>query len=169
MRSTAGLQLFGFAARLTTQFGPNGETLAMQKWAESASQHNFQHKLFLMEAEYAYCNNDFDSATSYYKLAIATAKKHRFLNDEALACELAGHFCLDALEDNDSALQYFLQAHSKYHEWGAIAKANLLFESVLRRLSLSTTLPVDLNSAASSMDDLGISDESNRRKRGSGD
>ena len=62
-------------------------TLAMQKWAESASQHNFQHKLFLMEAEYAYCNNDFDSATSYYKLAIATAKKHRFLNDEALACE----------------------------------------------------------------------------------
>jgi hypothetical protein len=30
----------------------------------------------------------------------------------------------------DIALQYFLRAHEKYHDWGAIAKCNALFDFV---------------------------------------
>ena len=49
---------------------------AMKKWAES-SQHNFQHKAYLLEAEEAYCNNDVASATSFYEKAVSMAKQHR--------------------------------------------------------------------------------------------
>jgi len=51
--------------------------LAIQKWAESASEHNFQHKLYVLQAEEAFCNNDFVSAKSFYEKAVAAAKKHR--------------------------------------------------------------------------------------------
>ena len=52
-----------------------------------------------------------------------------FANDEALSSELAGYFFL-ANEEKDTALQYFLHAHEKYHDWGAVAKCNILFEFV---------------------------------------
>ena len=52
-----------------------------------------------------------------------------FTNDEALSSELAGYFFL-ANEKKDTALQYFLHAHEKYHDWGAVAKCNALFEFV---------------------------------------
>jgi hypothetical protein len=52
-----------------------------------------------------------------------------FINDEALSSELAGYFFL-AIGRKDTALQYFLRAHEKYHDWGAVAKCNALFEFV---------------------------------------
>ena len=52
-----------------------------------------------------------------------------FINDEALSSELAGYFFL-TIDENDKALQYFLHAHEKYHDWGAVAKCNALFEFV---------------------------------------
>merc|ERR1712216_116925 len=100
----------------------------------SASEHNFQHKLYVLQAEEAFCNNDFVSAKSFYEQAVAAAKKHRFINEEALSCELAGHFFLK-VGDNETAIQYFLQAHEKYHEWGAVAKSNLIFEFVQKNLA----------------------------------
>lgn len=104
--------------------------LAMNKWAHS-SVHNFQHKVYLLEAEEAFCLNDFDSAKSLYEKSISFAKKHRFINEEALALELAGHFFLE-MEIETTAVEYFLQAHEKYHAWGAVAKANALFGFVQR-------------------------------------
>ncbi len=53
----------------------------------------------------------------------------RFRNDEAMSNELAGYFYF-TLDKKDTALQYFLRAHEKYHDWGAIAKCNALFEFV---------------------------------------
>jgi hypothetical protein len=52
-----------------------------------------------------------------------------FTNEEALSSELAGYYFL-AMEKKDMALQYFLHAHERYHEWGAFAKCNALFEFV---------------------------------------
>jgi len=98
----------------------------MKKWADSCNW-NFQSKLYLIEAEEAYCSDDICSAKSLYEKAISSARAHRFIHEEALACELAGHFCLDIGQKNE-AVNYFLQAHEKYHDWGAIAKANALYE-----------------------------------------
>jgi hypothetical protein len=45
------------------------------------------------------------------------------VHEEALACELAAYFYLEAGE-NEKATQYLLLAHEKYHEWGAVGKCN---------------------------------------------
>jgi len=109
--------------------------IAMKKWAEAASEHNFLHKVYLMEAEEAFSSDDTELAKSMYEKAVATAKKHRFINDEALACELAGYFFLET-QQKELALQYFLQAHEKYHEWGAVAKSDAIFSFVQSNLGM---------------------------------
>ena len=98
-------------------------------WAEQGSAWNFEHKLQLMEAEHSYCCGHFDRAAELYKKAIASARAHKYINDEALACELAGKFFLD--RDNVSlSLEYLTLAHEKYSEWKAEGKANHLFEFI---------------------------------------
>ena len=34
------------------------------------------------------------------------------------------------LRDTDKAIEHFLRAHEKYHEWGAVAKCTSLFNFV---------------------------------------
>ena len=134
-----------------TKWSPRGIKfkLVIQKLAES-SQHNFQHEVYLLEAEEAFSNKNYELAKSLYEKAVSTARKHRFINQEALACELAGYFFLETGEQ-DTAIQYFLQAHEKYHEWGAVAKCNMLFEYVQRNLIQSSITAVsDLNGSVSS-------------------
>ena len=46
-----------------------------------------------------------------------------------MACELAAYFYLE-LGQKDKALELFLAAHEKYHEWGAFGKCTSLFEFV---------------------------------------
>lgn len=92
----------------------------------------------------------------------------RFVNDEALACELAGYFFLE-ISDEDTALQYFMQAHERYHEWGAVAKSNALFEFVQQVLCGLTASPspgvsVSLSDTPISYQDDNVGN-SNRRKR----
>ena len=134
-----------------TKWSPRGIKfkLVIQKLAES-SQHNFQHEVYLLEAEEAFSNKNYELAKSLYEKAVSTARKHRFINQEALACELAGYFFLERGEQ-DTAIQYFLQAHEKYHGWGAVAKCNMLFEYVQRNLIQSSIPAVsDLNGSVSS-------------------
>ena len=98
-------------------------------WTEQGSSWNFEHKLQLMEAEHLYCCGDFELAAESYKNAITSAKAHKYINDEALACELAGKFFLD--RGNVSlSLEYLRLAHEKYSEWKAYGKANRLFEFI---------------------------------------
>ena len=104
----------------------------------------------MLEAEEAFSNKNYELAKSLYEKAVSTARKHRFINQEALACELAGYFFLETGEQ-DTAIQYFLQAHEKYQGWGAVAKCNLLFEFVQRNLIQSSIPAVsDLNGSVSS-------------------
>ena len=68
---------------------------------------------------------DFEAAETLYDAAILASKTHKFVNEEALANELAGHFYLETGRKNRS-VHYFSQAFEKYNEWGAVAKANVL-------------------------------------------
>ena len=80
---------------------------------------------FLLQAEEHFCSRNFETAETLYDAAISSSKIHKFVNEEALANELAGHFYLETGRRH-RAVHYFSQAFEKYNEWGAVAKANSL-------------------------------------------
>ena len=82
-------------------------------------------EVYLLQAEEQFCRMNFEEAEKLYDAAILTSKAHKFLNEEALANELAGHFYLETGR-RDRSVHYFSQAFEKYNEWGAAAKANML-------------------------------------------
>ena len=51
------------------------------------------------------------------------------MHEEALAYELAAYFYLE-IRDTKKAMEYFLLAHEKYHEWGAFGKCDSLYKFV---------------------------------------
>ncbi|KAL7503900.1 hypothetical protein ACHAXN_005761 [Cyclotella atomus] len=99
----------------------------MQNWVNQGVPWNFKQKLLLMQAEDNYSNGNLQTARDLYSSAITCAKQHRFLNDESLACEMAARFYLETGHQSLS-LQHFRLAHETYIAWGALGKANCLFE-----------------------------------------
>ncbi|MEK8020422.1 MAG: AAA family ATPase, partial [Candidatus Parabeggiatoa sp.] len=91
----------------------------MKLWAEHAPM-NFQHKYDLVEAEKARVLGQLNAIECYEK-AIAGARENEYLNEEALAYELAGQFYL--IKGNPKVAQVYLRdAHYAYQQWGALAK-----------------------------------------------
>ncbi|KAL7475270.1 hypothetical protein ACHAW6_001191, partial [Cyclotella cf. meneghiniana] len=94
-------------------------------WKEQGSLWNFESKSFLLEAEDYYSSGDFKSAEVSYDKAISSASQHKFVNEEALICDLAANFYLE--QGNKSmALKYFKNALEHFQEWGAFAKVRTL-------------------------------------------
>jgi signal transduction histidine kinase/CheY-like chemotaxis protein len=93
----------------------------MKLWAEHAPM-NFLHKFYLVEAERARILGKYGEAREYYDKAIDLAQENKFLNEEALANELAGKFYLTR-DQNRLAQLYLQNAHYTYQRWGAVAKA----------------------------------------------
>jgi len=96
----------------------------MQQFADHAPM-NFLHKFYLVEAEYARVKGKDKEARQYYDQAIALAKKNRYINEEALALELAGKFYL-CKKQNMFAQVCLREAHYAYQKWGAMAKVKHL-------------------------------------------
>lgn len=57
-----------------------------------------------------------------YNRVIRSAAEAGFLEEEALANELAGDF-MNGQQEHCAAEQYWSKAHTLYIEWGATAKA----------------------------------------------
>lgn len=96
----------------------------MYTWSKFAPM-NFLHKFYLVKAELCRVTRKFDNAVEYYDKSIKLAKENEYLNDEALAYELAGKLYLD--EDRlEIAKLYFREARYKYQLWGATAKVKEL-------------------------------------------
>ncbi len=100
-----------------------------QNWYEAALNISLESRFHLLEAEELYAKKDIESAKSLYERAISSARKHRFVNNVAFACELTGYFILET-DEKDAAIKYFMQAHEKFHEWGAVAKSMALLDFV---------------------------------------
>jgi PAS domain S-box-containing protein len=99
----------------------------MQEWSVHAPM-NYLHKFHLIAAErYRILGQDL-AAIDAYDLAIDLAKEHEYLQEEALANELAGRFYL-AKGRSKIAQAYLLDARYCYLRWGAIAKVNDLDQS----------------------------------------
>ncbi|RCJ39893.1 hypothetical protein A6769_04855 [Nostoc punctiforme NIES-2108] len=93
----------------------------MQRWAAFAPC-NHQHRWDLVEAE-RYAISERAVAMDFYDRAIAKAKENGFLQDEALANELAAKFYLNW--GKEKVAQVYMQtAYSGYARWGAKAKTD---------------------------------------------
>jgi len=92
----------------------------IKKWAHHAPT-NHLHRFYLIEAERMRILGKDARAEKYYDQAIELAKKHEYINEEALANELAARFYL-AKENSRIARAYMQDARYSYLIWGAMAK-----------------------------------------------
>lgn len=94
----------------------------MRIWADHAPM-NFQHKYELVEAEKAQVLKQYWQAMTYYDRAIAAANEQGYIQEEALANELAAAFYLSQGREK-VAQTYLIEAYYGYLHWGASAKVN---------------------------------------------
>ncbi|BAY10167.1 ATP-binding sensor histidine kinase [Calothrix sp. NIES-2098] len=92
----------------------------LQNWANYAP-FNHQHRWQLVAAERYRVLGKFAEAMEYYDLAIAQAKTHGYVQDEALSNELAAKFYLSWGRQKVAAT-YMQEAYYCYARWGAKAK-----------------------------------------------
>ena len=90
---------------------------------------NVYHHEALLEAERAAMDGDSELARHHYGRATVLAGRRGFLQDSALANERFAEYLLRNLNDTEEATYRFQQATRLYEEWGATAKADMLFEN----------------------------------------
>ncbi len=105
----------------------------MAKWAEHAPA-NHLHKFNLVAAETHRVLGEKLAAIEMYDQAIAGAKENGFIQEEALANELAAKFYLDWGKETIAAA-YMQQAYYGYARWGAKTKIDQLEKKYPQLLS----------------------------------
>jgi predicted ATPase/class 3 adenylate cyclase/tRNA A-37 threonylcarbamoyl transferase component Bud32 len=111
----------------------------MKQWADHAPM-NYLHKFYLVEAERSRILGQDGEAREYYDQAITLAYEHEYLNEEALAYELAGQF-YQAKKHSKFAQLCLYEAYYRYKKWGALAKVEELENKYPQWLLSKTPLP----------------------------
>ncbi|WP_325315446.1 hybrid sensor histidine kinase/response regulator [Microcoleus sp. PH2017_28_MFU_U_A] len=111
-------------AKYLMQVAANQEK--MQKWTHHAPM-NYQHKYELVEAEKARVLGEKDRAIAFYDRAIQHSREQGYIQEEALANELAAEFYLFAGRQKVAKV-YMTDAYYGYIRWGANAKVTDLEE-----------------------------------------
>ena len=96
----------------------------LRKWAASAPM-NYEHRLHLVQAEFARVLGRDAAARDHYDKAILLAGQNRYINDGALAAGLAGRYYFERGVTH-AARAYLRDAHYAYTQWGAHALARRL-------------------------------------------
>jgi len=105
-------------AKILNQVTANQRQMAI--WYHHAPM-NFQHKYELVEAEKARVKGKCDRALCFYDRAMENAKRHGYLQEEALISERLAAFYLESQQEEVAQL-YFSVARARYSQWGAVAK-----------------------------------------------
>jgi PAS domain S-box-containing protein len=92
----------------------------LQQWSQYAPM-NYQHKVDLVEAEKCRVLGKKAEASELYDRAISQAKANEYIQEEALANELAAKLYLDWGKQR-IAREYMIAAYYGYARWGAKAK-----------------------------------------------
>ncbi|NEQ39938.1 MAG: AAA family ATPase [Okeania sp. SIO3I5] len=92
----------------------------MKIWAHHAPV-NFLHKFHLVEAEKHRVFHNYIEAIELYEQAIASATENEYIQEVALANELAAKFYLE-WNKQTIAQAYLIKAYYAYAKWGAVAK-----------------------------------------------
>ncbi|MCP5103578.1 MAG: AAA family ATPase [bacterium] len=106
----------------------------MEEWSKFGPV-NYLHKYYLMQAELYRVTGKTKKAEEFYEKAAETAYENDYINEAALANELAGKFYKQDNRHKLAAL-YFIEARNCYHKWGAAAKVKDLETKYPRYLSL---------------------------------
>ncbi|MEG4244953.1 MULTISPECIES: AAA family ATPase [unclassified Microcoleus] len=106
----------------------------LHQWAQNAPM-NHLHKWYLVEAERQRVLGYKADALEMYDRAISLAKENLFLNEEALANELAAKFYLKWGKEK-VAQAYMIEAYYCYARWGAKAKIDDLEKRYPRLLGI---------------------------------
>jgi len=134
----------------------NSNQNKMQNWAIHAPM-NFQHKFDLVEAENNRVLGNKLEALELYDKAIAGAKENQYIQEEALANELAAKFYLDWGKEK-AAAGYLQEAYDCYAQWGAKAKTRHLeqnYPELLRPILQAKNYAFNHLEALSSLSSLG--------------
>jgi predicted ATPase/signal transduction histidine kinase/CheY-like chemotaxis protein/tRNA A-37 threonylcarbamoyl transferase component Bud32 len=107
----------------------------LEQWADFGPV-NFLHKYYLTEAELNRVTGEYKRAAQLYDRAIETAYENEYVNEAAMANELAARFYLENNHDRIASL-YFIEARNCYRTWGAVAKVKHLEENYPKYLSSS--------------------------------
>jgi len=92
----------------------------LHEWAQKAPM-NYLHKWYLVEAERYRVLGNKAEAIEMYDRAISGAKENKYVNDEALANELAAKFYWE-WGKTKVAQAYMFESYYGYVQWGATAK-----------------------------------------------
>ncbi len=110
----------------------------MGLWATHAPT-NHLHKFYLVEAERCRIWGQKLEAMDYYENSIAKSRENGFLQEEALAYELAGKF-YQSLGKELIHQTYITKAYYAYIRWGAIAKVKYLESKYVFLVGQTTTM-----------------------------
>ncbi|MEG4076060.1 AAA family ATPase [Microcoleus sp. Pol14C2] len=140
----------------------------LQQWASHAPM-NHLHKWQLVEAERYRVLDRYKEAIECYDLAVKGAKENEYLQEEALANELAAKFYWEWGKEKVAA-SYMQEAYYCYARWGALAKVEdlekrypqllqpILNQPKLRFNPLETLATISHSSQTSSNSSTSISD-----------
>jgi len=115
----------------------------MKRWANHAPM-NYLHKYQLVEAERARVQGQPWKAIEYYDQAAEGAHQQGYLQEEALAYELAAKFWLAQRKEAVARLD-MMKAHDCYQQWGAFHKVEHL-EDNYPTLCIDDTAPIATHS-----------------------
>ena len=112
----------------------------MKKWAHHAPMNHLQ-RFYLVEAERASVLSQDGTAREYYDKAISLAQENGYINEEALAHELASKFYL-ARGQAHLSHHYLRESHYAYQQWGALAKVKDLETRYPEVFAQAKTVPL---------------------------
>lgn len=112
----------------------------LQKFLENAGM-NYQHKYQLVEAEKARVLGNIIDAIEFYEQAIANSKAQEYIQEEALANELAAKFYFCFGKEKIAKI-YLIDAYYGYIRWGATTKVKDLEIRYPQILSLMQKSPI---------------------------
>jgi hypothetical protein len=111
---------------------------AYENWSMSNPQ-NYEHKYLLLKAEYHQLQNETEAAVEAYQSSINSARINKFLQHEAIACEMAAHH-FGNIGDKQRTREMIQKTHDVYMEWGANVKAKSVLELLKLRYLDDTVL-----------------------------
>ncbi len=128
-----GLTAFYFARRSSNNepakwFEIGERALRLFETWSKHSTWNWENKMLLLEAECLFSKGEMEKAEGQYKLAIESARRHRFVHEEGLGNDLLSMFHI-ANGNVDKAKSHMSQARACYEKWGASALVELLDSS----------------------------------------
>ena len=120
----------------------------MKKWANYAPM-NYMNKYCLMNAEYCRVCKEYSKAEEYYDKAIQLSGENGFIQEEALANELASRYYFSKGKTK-FAVTYLEDAYRGYKKWGAIAKIQYMEEKYPEMFLSNVNAPITVSKSTSS-------------------